>query len=109
MQAFNDTGVLKGKHSLRLINWQDFLSKYIGRMESRHRPGKLHVNADVLSRYCREPPKGDLLQHIEKSPKTGMTEIHYVEAFPVQTRGATCVEELPSNQPEPSNKTENLI
>ena len=53
--AFKDLGPVHGKRSNRLANWRLFLQKYIDRMEIKHRPGKLHTNADALSRLPREP------------------------------------------------------
>jgi len=49
-QAFRSDGPIKGKRSDRLINWRLFLSRYIGKVEIKHRPGAEHRNADGLSR-----------------------------------------------------------
>lgn len=50
VQSFKDMGAAKGKRSERLTNWKLFLSRYQGRMDIIHVPGKQHINADGLSR-----------------------------------------------------------
>jgi hypothetical protein len=74
-----------GKRSLRLANWRLFLSKYINKMEIKHRAGKTHNNADGLSRIAKE---GNLAEATLLAPSAtrhaGPT--HLVTVYPVTTR-----------------------
>ena len=44
-----------GQKSTQLNNWQLFLSQYVDRLDIRYKPGKLHQNADGLSRLQATP------------------------------------------------------
>lgn len=103
--AFKDIGRIRTKGSNRLLNWRLFLSKYLQQMEIVHRPGKLHVNADALSRLPAGSRPGQpetttvsTRALFSQSTLGHFTRVHFISlqpknaytaSFPVETRSAS--------------------
>ena len=115
MVVFTDHSAIKdamslasvhGKRSLRLTNWRLFLSKYLGRIEIKHRPGTSHLNADGLSRIAREPQSDPVKPSFTKQISFEKASVFttYTNALPVQTRRAAA--ETPHEAPDAPDATE---